>query len=109
DDFEKQAKQGIRACVTAEALGKAEFFFKAEMKTALASLHERKAACRGKPEAKRGWLGVEIKPDAKGALVAAAIAGSPASAADLKAGDVIASVNGQAIAGPKQLSARIRA
>jgi hypothetical protein len=108
DDFEKQAKLGIRACVTSEAMGKAEAFFKAQEMSALASLHERKASCRGKPEAKRGWLGVEIKPDAKGALVTAAMAGSPAAAADLKAGDVIASVNGQTISGPKQLSAKIR-
>jgi hypothetical protein len=109
DDFETLAKQGIRACVTSEAMGKAVAFFKAQEVTALASLHERKASCRGKPEAQRGWLGVEIKPDAKGALVTAAMAGSPAAAADLKAGDVIASVNGQAISGPKQLSAKIRA
>jgi len=109
DDFEREAKQGIRACVTKEALGEAETFFKAQEMTALASLHERKASCRGKPEAKRGWLGVEIKQDAKGALVTAAIAGSPAAAADLKAGDVISSVNGHAIDGPKQLSAKIRA
>jgi hypothetical protein len=109
DDFERDAKQGIRACVTAEALGKAEAFFKAEKQIALASLYERKASCRGKSQAQRGWLGVEIKPDAKGALVTAAVAGSPAAAADLKAGDVISSVNGQAIAGPKQLTAKIRA
>ncbi len=107
DDFETQATQGIRACVTKEALAKAQAYFKVEELTALASLHERKASCRGKPEAKRGWLGVEIKPDAKGALVTAAIAGSPA-AAELKPGDVIASVNGQAVAGPKQLSQKIR-
>jgi hypothetical protein len=109
DDFEKQAKLGIRACVTAEALAQAQAFFKAAELTALASLHERKASCRGKPQAQRGWLGVEIKPDAKGALVTAAMAGSPAASADLKAGDVIASVDGHAIAGPKQLSAKIRA
>jgi predicted metalloprotease with PDZ domain len=78
------------------------------MKVALLSLHERKASCRGKPQAERGWLGVEIKPDAKGAMVTSAMAGSPAATADLKAGDVISSVNGQAIDGPKQLSAKIR-
>ena len=109
DDFEQEAKLGIRACVTADALAKAQAFFKVQETVALASLHERKASCRGKPEAKRGWLGVEIKPDAKGALVTAAMEGSPAAAADLKAGDVIDSVNGQPISGPKQLSAKIRA
>jgi membrane-associated protease RseP (regulator of RpoE activity) len=109
DDFEVKAKQGVQACVTAEALGKADAFFKAEMKTALVSLHERKASCAGKTAPKRGWLGVEIKPDPKGALVTAAMAGSPAASADLKAGDVVTSVNGEAIAGPKELSAKIRA
>ena len=108
DDFERRAQQGIRACVSAAALGKADGYFKSEMATALASLRARKASCGGKPEAQRGWLGVEIKPDAKGALVTAAMAGSPA-AAEVQAGDVIASVNGEAIAGPKQLSAKIRA
>jgi hypothetical protein len=109
DDFEVRAKQGIRACVTEEALGKADAFFKTEMKMALLSLHIRKASCAGKTEAKRGWLGIEIKPDPKGALVTAAMAGSPAASADLRAGDIVTSVNGEAIAGPKELSAKIRA
>jgi predicted metalloprotease with PDZ domain len=41
--------------------------------------------------------------------VAGAVADSPAAAAGLKAGDVISAVNGEAIAGPKDLSAKIRA
>ncbi len=79
------------------------------MKTAGEALHRRKASCRGNPEARRGWLGVEIKPDPKGALVTAAVAGSPAASADLKAGDVISSVNGESISGPMELSIKIRA
>ena len=109
DDFERQAKLSIRACVTEAALGKADAFFKAEMKAAQVSLGERKPSCRGKPEAKSGWLGVEITSAPNGALVTGAIADSPAAAADLRAGDVITQVNGGAIAGPKQLSAKIRA
>lgn len=109
DDFERQAKLGINACVTQDALNKAETFFHTEMKSAEASLRTRKASCRGKSEPDRGWLGVEIGPAPNGALVSSAVAGSPAAAADLKAGDVIASVNGEAVAGPKELSAKIRA
>jgi predicted metalloprotease with PDZ domain len=109
DDFETKAKQGIQACVTEDALDKAQAFFKSEMKTAEVSLRLRKASCRGKPKADRGWLGVEIAQASKGALVTAAMPDSPAATADLKAGDVIASVNGEAIAGPRQLSTKIRA
>jgi hypothetical protein len=109
DDFETEAKQGIRACVTEEALNKAEAFFKTEGKAADDALHKRKASCRGKPKADRGWLGVELEPAGdKGALVTGAVDGSPAASADLKAGDVITAVNGGAIAGPKELSTKIR-
>lgn len=109
DDFAPAAKQGIRACVTEDALAKADAFFKTEMQSAETSLRVRKAACRGKPEANAGWLGVEISQAEKGVLVTSAVAGSPAAAADLKAGDVIASLNGGAVASPKELSAKIRA
>ncbi len=108
DDFAPKAKEGIRACVTQEALAKADAFFKTERASAEASLRVRKASCRARPRADRGWLGVEIAEAPKGALVTAAVAGSPAASADLKAGDVIASLNGETIAGPKQLSAKIR-
>jgi C-terminal processing protease CtpA/Prc len=109
DDFEVEAKQGIRACVTEEALNKAEAFFKAEGKQATDALHKRKASCHGKPKADHGWLGVELEPVGdKGALVTGAVDGSPAASADLKAGDVITAVNGDAIVGPKELSAKIR-
>ncbi len=109
DDFELAAKQGIRACVTEEALNKAAAYFKAEGKEATNALHKRKASCQGKPKADHGWLGVELEPAGdKGALVTGAVDGSPAASADLKAGDVITAVNGDAIAGPKELSAKIR-
>jgi serine protease Do len=69
----------------------------------------------------RGWLGVEIQPvtpdlaeslgvkNASGALVAKETANSPAATAGVKVGDVIASVNGQAVADPKELARRIAA
>ncbi len=41
--------------------------------------------------------------------MAGAVADSPAASAGLKAGDVIAKVNGEAIADPKELLAKIRA
>jgi hypothetical protein len=116
DDFEQRAKQGIHSCVTSEALNKAESFFKSEFKAAKDTIGERHASCRGKPEATSGWLGVDIGPVSNnaadspgaGALVTVALDGSPAAAADLKAGDVITSVNGETVAGPKELSAKIR-
>ena len=58
----------------------------------------------------RGWLGVQIQPvtqdiadslslkDAKGAIVAKVEKDSPAAAAGLKDGDVVASVNGELVA-----------
>ena len=69
----------------------------------------------------RGWLGVEIqpvtpdladslgvKPDT-GALVAKESGDSPAARAGVKVGDVIASVNGEAVASPRDLARRIAA
>ena len=69
----------------------------------------------------RGWLGVQIQPvtqdiadslglkDAKGALVAKAEKDSPAAAAGLKDGDVITSVNGEAVADSHDLARKIAA
>ena len=118
DDFEQRAKQGIRSCVTAEALNKAQSVFTSEMKETLSSLRERKLSCSAKPEATSGWLGVDISPVSKGsssspgvgygALVTGALDGSPAAGADLKPGDVITSLNGEQIASPKELSGRVR-
>ncbi|MGE0283151.1 MAG: PDZ domain-containing protein, partial [Rhizobiaceae bacterium] len=64
----------------------------------------------------RGWLGVQIQPvtpeiadslgltPAKGALVSEAQADGPALKAGIKAGDVITSVDGKDVAGPKELA-----
>ena len=64
----------------------------------------------------RGWLGVEIQPvtqdiadslglkQAKGAIVAKVEKDSPAQAAGLKDGDVIATINGQAVADSHELA-----
>ncbi|MGD0721686.1 MAG: Do family serine endopeptidase [Roseiarcus sp.] len=67
----------------------------------------------------RGWLGVEIQPvsddiadslgvkPASGALVAKDQPGSPALAAGVRPGDIITSVNGEAVADPKELARKI--
>ncbi len=69
----------------------------------------------------RGWLGVEIQPvtqdladslNAKsttGALVAKDQPNSPALSAGVKPGDIITSVNGDAVADPKELARKIAA
>ncbi|MGB7433686.1 MAG: Do family serine endopeptidase [Ahrensia sp.] len=67
----------------------------------------------------RGWLGVRIQPvtaeiadslgldEAKGAIIADADPDAPAAAAGMRAGDIIVSVEGQAIDGPRELSRAI--
>ena len=69
----------------------------------------------------RGWIGVQIQsitPDLaddlglknpSGALVAETQKNSPAAAAGIKSGDVITSVDGQAVADPHELARRIAA
>ncbi len=69
----------------------------------------------------RGFIGVQIQPvtkdiadslglkEARGALVAEATAEGPAAAAGVKAGDAIVSVDGKAVAGPRELSREIGA
>jgi hypothetical protein len=110
DDFAVRAKEGIRACVTPAAMERAEAYFKAEMKTAQESLKARKASCRAAPKPNRGWLGVELAATAaEGAEVSGTVSDSPAAGAGLKAGDVISAVNGEAVAGPKDLTVKIRA
>ena len=67
----------------------------------------------------RGWLGVEIQPvsddiadslgvkPASGALVSKEQPNSPALSAGVKPGDIITSVNGEAVADPKELARKI--
>ncbi|WP_406856875.1 Do family serine endopeptidase [Alsobacter sp. KACC 23698] len=69
----------------------------------------------------RGFIGVQIQPvtpeiadslglkEPKGALVAEAQRNGPAAEAGVKAGDTIVAVDGDKIAGPKELSRRIGA
>ena len=79
------------------------------------------AALRDKGSVARGYIGVQIQPvtadiadslglkDAKGALVAETQPGTPAAKAGLKSGDVIVSVDGENIDGPRELSRKIAA
>ncbi len=67
----------------------------------------------------RGWLGVQIQPvtkeiaeslnlkDAKGAIVADVTSDSPALRAGIKTGDTIIAVEGEAVAGPRELARRV--
>jgi serine protease Do len=69
----------------------------------------------------RGWIGVQIQPvtgdiadslglkNAQGALVAEPQSGSPAEKAGIKAGDVITSVNGEAVKDARTLARKISA
>jgi serine protease Do len=69
----------------------------------------------------RGWIGVQIQPvtadiadslglkNARGALVAEPQSGSPAEKAGIKAGDVIVSVNGEAVNDARTLARLISA
>jgi hypothetical protein len=119
DDFATRAKQGIRACVTQEALGKAETFYNSKLSASIVRLGAQKFSCKSKAvgASMHGWLGVEVQPigdaagssakAAAGVLVARAMAGSPAEAAGVKTGDVITSVNGAEVADPKELVRRV--
>ncbi len=121
DDFEKRAQQAIASCVTQDALRKADAFFKAKMKARVSQLAERRLSCKSKDAVAsvHGWLGVELEPvnaafaeslgvkAASGALVARTLADSPAAAAGVKTGDVITSVDGAAVADPKELIRRV--
>jgi hypothetical protein len=120
DDFATRAKQGIQACVTQEALGKAEAFYKSKLSASIVRLGAQKFSCKSKAvgASMHGWLGVEVQPiaaaaagssvkAAAGVLVARAMAGSPAEAAGVKTGDVITSVNGADVADPKELVRRV--
>ncbi|MDX1715348.1 MAG: Do family serine endopeptidase [Anderseniella sp.] len=67
----------------------------------------------------RGWLGVQIQPvnqeiadsiglgKASGTIIAAVTANSPAGKSGLRTGDTILEVNGETIAGPKELSRKV--
>jgi serine protease Do len=79
------------------------------------------AALESKGTVTRGWIGVEIQPvttdiadslglkTEKGALVADTQKDSPAAAAGIKTGDVILSVNGDSVEGPRELARKIAA
>src|SRR5262249_17840078 len=70
---------------------------------------------------KRGWIGAEVQPvtpeiaeglgvnNLHGAIVASVQRDGPAAKAGLKSGDVITSVDGEAIKDAKELTRKIRA
>jgi serine protease Do len=76
-------------------------------------------ALRDKGEVVRGYIGVQIQAitpeladslgltNVKGALVAESQKNTPAAEAGVRAGDVITAVDGEAVAGPKELSRKI--
>ncbi|MBV9970832.1 MAG: Do family serine endopeptidase [Xanthobacteraceae bacterium] len=82
------------------------------VKTVVAQLREHGSVTRG-------WIGVQIQPvtadiadslgmkNARGALVAEPQSGSPADKAGIKSGDVIVSVNGEAVEDARNLARRI--
>ncbi len=49
DDFARRAQQGIRACVTAAAMQRAESYFNTELKAAEGALRSKKSSCRTSP------------------------------------------------------------
>jgi len=55
-----------------------------------------------------GWLGVYLDPEAKNAVLAEVVPGSPAAKAGLQAGDVMLAVGDQAIASADEFVAAIR-
>jgi serine protease Do len=77
------------------------------------------AQLKDKGTVTRGWIGVQIQPvtreiadslgmkNDEGAIVAEPQAGSPASKAGIKAGDVIVKVNGDAIKDARMLARRV--
>jgi serine protease Do len=79
------------------------------------------AALKEKGVVARGWIGVQIQPvtqeiadsiglkSAKGALVAEAQQGSPASEVGIKSGDVILGIDGERIDGPRELAKKVAA
>lgn len=76
---------------------------------------------REKGDVTRGWLGIQIQPvtaeiaenlgfkGTKGALVAQPQPDSPAAKAGIKSGDIITSLNGDAVENPRTLSKKIAA
>ena len=76
-------------------------------------------ALRDKGNVQRGWLGVQIAPvtddiseavglaSSEGAIVTLPETSTPASEAGIQTGDVITAVNGQTIAGPKELARKV--
>ncbi len=73
-----------------------------------APMTETPAVPPGKAEAQRGYLGVSIVDDDGKIVVERVLAGSPAAAAAVRAGDVITRIEGQAVTNRDQLDAAMQ-
>ena len=120
DDFEQQAKQGIRACVTSEALDKAESFFQIRIEGDPRRPSRQEGLVPQKTRGDPGMVGRRNQTRGERRR------GCPGRqrnrrAGDRRSGEFASSghrdqsrrhhhaVNGKAMAGPKELSAKIRA
>jgi hypothetical protein len=114
--FEQKAEDGIRACVTKEALQRAKVFFDSKVDTYLAYYKSNGQSCRSDPVKAHPYLGIDAPlPDGHndkhgvGVVVARVTQGYPADKAGIKPGDVIVSVNGEEVLDYEQLGKKIDA
>ena len=103
DNFARNAREAIRACVTKEALDKADNFFSSKVTTFVSGWVKGGLKCGPEPLEARGILGVNVNkvesstaPNGgeikAGVLVLGVIPGSPAAAAGIKKDDLIISM-----------------
>ena len=118
DNFAQTAREAIRACVTKEALDRADSFFSSKVTTFVSGWVKNGQKCGPEPLEARGILGVnvnrvetrsapnggEIKP---GVLVLGVIPSSPAAAAGIKKDDLITSINGQRVSNYEDLRSQL--
>ncbi len=85
------------------------------------TIHDVVAQLQAHGHVSRGWLGVEIQSvtpeiassegvkDAKGAIVASVVPGSPAAKAGFSQGDIVLAINGKSVEDSRDLSRRVAA
>ena len=112
DNFAARAREAIRACVTKEALDRAEKFFDTALNGWSKYLEASKQSCQSVKLTYRPSLAVGISTaiggssgnSVHGALVAWVNPFGPAQAAGMKAGDLITKINDKAISNHKELA-----